>query len=85
MANKKEIIRNQYITIKVSKEEKELWLKYSESMKIAPTKLARNILMMEAKSLVGKLIYKPVIDAYIKYCEITKNKEALKNFTRKED
>jgi len=77
MANKKEIIRDQYIRIKLSKEEKNLWLKYAEDIEINPTRLARNILMMEAESILNKTITKPFAKAYIKYAEVTKNKEIL--------
>ena len=77
MANKKEIIRDQYIRIKLSKEEKNLWLKYAEDIGINPTRLARNILMMEAESILNKTITKPFAKAYIKYAEVTKNKEIL--------
>lgn len=75
--NKKEIIRDEYIRIKMSKEEKALWLKFAEEQKVNPTRLARNILMMEAESIINKIIYKPIAKAYIKYLEVTKNQEAL--------
>ena len=78
MANKKEIIRDQFITIKVSKEEKELWLKFAEENGINSTRLARNVLMMEAESLINKYYSKYWVKAYIKYAKITKNKEILK-------
>ena len=54
MANKKEIIRDQFITIKVSKQEKELWEEYSKEIGINKTRLARNVLMAEAESLFNK-------------------------------
>jgi len=76
--NKKEIIRDQYIRIKMSKEEKELWIKYAEEMGINSTRLARNILMIEAESLINKYISKNVVKAYLKYAKITNNKEILK-------
>jgi hypothetical protein len=84
MANNKEIIRDQYIRIKMSKEEKELWTKFAEDMGINSTRLARNILTSEAEStLRNKLAFKPVIQAYKKYLEITKQNDILERM--KED
>jgi len=77
MANKKEIQRNQYLKIRVSKEEKDLFYKFAESTKINPSRLARNILMMEAESLFNKAIFKPILKAYLKYAEVTNNQEIL--------
>jgi len=82
MANKKEIIRDEYIRIKMSKQEKDLWLEYSKELGINPTRLARNIIMMEAESLINKYFTKPAIKAYIKYAEITKNKEILERIKK---
>jgi hypothetical protein len=82
MANKKEIIRDHFITIKVSKEEKELWEKFSEEMGINKTRLARNTLMKEAESIVNKYLSKPVIKAYIRYAELTKNTEILERIKK---
>ena len=77
MANKKEIIRDEYIRIKMSKEEKALWIEYAENMGINSTRLARNIIMIEAESLFNRTIKTNAIKAYIKYAEITKNTEIL--------
>lgn len=74
---KKEITRDVFIKIPMSKEEKELWLRYAENTGINPTRLARNVLMIEAESLINKAITKPFIKAYIKYAEVTNNKEIL--------
>lgn len=83
MANNKEIIRDQYIRIKMSKEEKELWSKYAEDMGINSTRLARNILMAEAeKTLINNIIYKPTLKAYRKYLEITKQYDALERLKK---
>ena len=84
MANNKEIIRDQYIRIKMSKEEKELWTKFAEDMGINPTKLARNILMTEAEAtLRNKYAFKPLLKAYRKYLEVTKQNDVLEQM--KED
>ena len=78
MANKKEIQRTEYLKIRMSKEEKELFYKYAEETGISPSRLARNILMMEAESLFNKTVTTNVLKAYIKYAELTKNEEILK-------
>ncbi len=78
MSNNKEIIKDKYITIKVSKQEKELWDSFAKDIGISSTKLARNILMTEAESLKNKYGITPIIKAYIKYLEVTNQKEALK-------
>jgi len=78
MANKKEIIRDQYIRIKMSKEEKDLWIEYSNRIGINPTRLARNIILMEAESFLSKIINIPVIKAYRYYLEKTNKKEEIK-------
>ncbi len=75
---KKEIIRDQRFEIRMSKEEKKLFYTYAEDMGINPTRLARNLLMIEAEAkLTNKLIFKPTIQAYKKYLEITKQYEVL--------
>jgi hypothetical protein len=75
--NKKEIIRDQKIELRVSKEEKELFYKFAENFGINPSRLARNILMKEAESLLNKYVNSKIAKAYIKYAEITKDKEIL--------
>ena len=77
MANHKEIIRDEYIRIKLSKQEKDLWLEFAKEAGINPTRLARNVLMMEAESLINKYFTRNVSKAYIKYCKLTQNQEVL--------
>lgn len=77
MANNKEIIRDQRIEIRMSKEEKELFYKFAEELGINPSRLARNIIMEQSESLINKYYTKPFVKAYIKYAEITNNKEIL--------
>ena len=74
---KKEITRDYFIKIPLSKEEKELWEKYAKELGINKTRLARNIFMSEAECLVNKYVTNPIVKAYIKYAEITKNTEIL--------
>ena len=82
--NKKEIIRDDYIRVKMSKEEKELFTKYAKSLGIAPGRLMRNIAMMEAeKNALSKGIEKAVIESYKKYLEVTKQYDILERI--KED
>ena len=81
---KKEITRDQTFKIKMSKEEKEVFYKYAEDMGINPSRLARNILLMEAnKKLKRKIIYEPTLKAYRHYLEITKQNDILERM--KED
>jgi hypothetical protein len=80
----KEIIRDQRFEIRMSKEEKELWTKFAEDIGINPSRLARNILTETAeKKLRNKLIYKPLLQAYRKYLEVTKQNDILERM--KED
>lgn len=76
--NKKNIIRDTKFEIRMSKEEKDLFFKYAENLGINPSRLARNLLMIEAeKNLISKGIEKAIIKAYIKYAEVTNNQEIL--------
>ena len=84
--NKKEIVRNEFITIKVSKEEKEVFKKYAEYLGLMPTRLARNILLEEAtKNMIAKGIEKGTLKALKKYAEITNDNEILERFKKHEN
>lgn len=84
MANiKKEIVRDEFLKIRVSKEEKEYFYFFAENAGLNPSRLARNILMAEAESTINKLTLKPVVNAYKTYLKLTKQKEALQRI--KED
>ena len=79
----KEIIRDQRFEIRMSKEEKELWTKFAEDMGVNPTKLARNILMTEAEAtLRNKYAFKPLLKAYRKYLEVTKQNDVLEQMKK---
>lgn len=82
MANIKEIQRTERIEFIVSKEEKNLIWEYAESMGMKPSRLIRNIVLMEAES---KMRYVNIasVRAYRKYLEIT-NPEELKRLTEHE-
>lgn len=74
MANIKEIQRTERIEFIVSKEEKDLIWKYAESMGIKPSRLIRNIVMMEADSKM-RYINIATVKAYRKYLELTDPEE----------
>lgn len=80
---KKEITRDEYFKIRMSKEEKELFLKFAEKAGINASRLARNILLSEAESTANKYAGIPAVKAYIKYLEITNQKSAIERL--KED
>lgn len=70
MANFKAIQRTEELRIMVSPEEKNLILKYAENVGMKPSRLMRNIVLMQAqKKLRG--IEDLTIKAYRKYLEIT--------------
>ena len=76
MSNKKEIIRDQYFKIRMSKEEKELWTVFSKKMGLMPSKSARNLLMKKAEEkLKHRLKFRSIIQAYKRYLEITNQKQ----------
>jgi len=79
MANiKKEIIRDEFFKIRMSKEEKDLFFNFAQEYGINPSRLARNILMLEAKSFINKYPMKTVVKAYKKYLELTDKEAFLK-------
>ena len=78
MANNKEITRDTRIEIRLSQEEKNLWLKYSKNLGVNPTRLIRNLMMNEAESLINKIAIDPIAKAYIHYKKVTNDKEFLK-------
>ena len=64
---KKEITRDYFIKIPLTKAEKDLWEAYAEEMGINKTRLARNTIMIQAESIIYKYIAKPIIKTYLKY------------------
>ena len=71
MANLKEIQRTERIEFLVSKEEeKELIWKYAETVGMKPSRLIRNIVLLQAESKL-RGIEDLAIKAYRKYLEIT--------------
>ena len=79
----KEITRDERFEIRMSKEEKELWLEFSKDMGVNPTRLARNVLtLMAEKKLRNKLVYKPLLQAHRKYLEVTKQFDILERMKK---
>ena len=81
---KKEITRDEYIKFRVSKEEKKLFYEYAKELEVPPTRLARNILMMEAESKINLIIGKPLIKAYRYYLKITNQEKELNRISKDE-
>lgn len=70
MANTKIIQRDERIEFIVSKQEKELIWKYAEELGIRPSRLIRNIVLMEAESKL-RHINIATVKAYRKYLSVT--------------
>jgi len=78
MANIRKTKREVRMDIPMAKEEKKLFTEYAKELGINPTRLARNIIMQQAEAkLRNNAFYIPVTKAYIKYLEITNQKEIL--------
>jgi uncharacterized protein (DUF1778 family) len=77
MANKKKITRDERIEIRLSKEEKELFYSFAKDCGINPARLARNLMMTQAENILNKPFYIPISKAYIKYLELTNQKQAI--------
>lgn len=74
----KEIQRDTNITIRVSKEEKDLIYALAKDIGIKPTRLVRNLALSHAESkLFNKAFAIPIIKAYKEYLKITNQKEEL--------
>ena len=79
MGNFKAIQRTEEFRIMVSTEEKELIWKYAEECGMKPSRLARNIILLEAESKMRK-INVIAVKAYRKYLELT-DPELLKKLS----
>lgn len=82
MANIKKIQRDNEIRVLMSDQEKDLVWKYAESMGITPSRLIRNIVIMEADSKM-RYINIATVKAYRKYLELT-DPEELKRLSELE-
>lgn len=82
MANKKQITRDERMEIRLAKEEKELFYSFAKECGINPSRLARNLIMQQAESILNKPFYIPISKAYIKYLEVTKQNEILERIKK---
>lgn len=82
MANIKIIQRTNEVRVLMSDQEKELVWKYAEAMGMKPSRLIRNIVMMEADSKM-RYINIASVKAYRKYLELT-DPEELKRLSELE-
>ena len=82
MANIKIIQRTNEVRVLMSDQEKELIWKYAEAMGMKPSRLIRNIVMLEVESKM-KYINIPIVKAYRKYLELT-DPEFLKKLSEAE-
>lgn len=78
MAFKRDIVRDERIEIRMSKEEKEMFYAYAKSIDMIPGRLARNIIMLQVESKMENAILKPFIKAYRQYLKNTNQDEHLK-------
>lgn len=84
MAFEREIVRDERMEIRLSKEEKELFYAYAKEIGIMPGRLARNILLDQASSKMENAVILPFIKGYKKYLEITGQKETLERIEKTE-
>ena len=82
MANIKIIQRTNEVRVLMSDQEKELVWKYAKAMGMKPSRLIRNIVMMEAESKM-RYINIASVKAYRKYLELT-DPEELKRLSELE-
>ena len=82
MANIKIIQRTNEVRVLMSDQEKELVWKYAKAMGMKPSRLIRNIVMMEADSKM-RYINIASVKAYRKYLELT-DPEELKRLSELE-
>jgi hypothetical protein len=82
MANIKIIQRTNEVRVLMSDQEKELVWKYAKAMGMKPSRLIRNIVMLEVESKM-KYINIPIVKAYRKYLELT-DPEFLKKLSEAE-
>jgi hypothetical protein len=78
MAFERDIVRDERIEIRMSKEEKEMLYAYAKSIDMLPGRLARNIIMLQVKAKIENTILSPFLKTYRKYLEITNQDEYLK-------
>jgi len=78
MAMERPIHRTVRMEVKLSEAERDLFYNYAKELGINPTRLARNLMMLQAeKKLRNMVFYIPIIKAYKKYLELTNQKNIL--------
>jgi len=78
MAKYKKIQRDTNITIRVSKEEKDLIYGLAKDIGMKPTRLVRNLALTHAEDkLLNKTFAIPLIKAYKRYLKLTKQEDLL--------
>jgi len=76
--------RSEELKIRMSKEEKEFFFKYAETIGITPGRLARNIILTQAGSKIENKILLPFFKAYKSYLKITNQYDRLKEIEKGE-
>lgn len=74
--------RNEELKIRMSKEEKEFFFKYAESIGITPGRLARNIILEQASSKLENAILLPFLKGYKEYLKMTKQFDRLEEIEK---
>jgi len=86
MALERPIHRIKRMEIKLSIAERDLFYSLAKEMGINPTRLARNLIMLQAeKTLKNKTFYIPVTKAYKKYLKITNQTNEIKRIESDEE
>lgn len=80
--NKQDVQRNKKLEIRMTQEEKDLFYKYAEDIGINPARLARNLILSEAESILNQVITKNIGKAYIKTKELLKDKDFIERMKK---
>lgn len=70
--------RSEELKIRMSKEEKEFFFKYAETIGTTPGRLARNIILMQAGAKIENKILLPFFKTYKSYLKVTNQNELLR-------
>lgn len=84
MAFEREIVRDERMEIRLSKEEKELFNAFAKQMGMMPGRLARNIIMAQANAKLENAINIPLVKAYREYLRVTKQFKLLEEIEKGE-
>lgn len=78
------INRDIEMKVRLSKEERDLFYAYAESLNMTPSRLMRNIALSQANAKVENVMLLPLVKAYKSYLKITDQKELLKEIEEDE-